>query len=580
MTPLGTVFSFLRPYRRAVGLALIATLIFTALNLLPPQLMEYLVDDVLAGGQWQLVWAVALAITAVPILAALVRFANATILMFVGNRVVADLRLAMYRKIMFLEMQYHTRASTGATVGRLMEDVNRLQRLLTDDTVGVLVDAIVFLFSVGYVFSKSVWLGCTLLCFVGMYAGVYRVFSRKIHRSTLAFRELYDEIAGRLSETVSGVRQVRIYNREDSENELFLDRTARSLDKELASRMGSVSLGVTCSGIAGFGSTIIISLAAYFVIKGEMTLGEVIAVNSYVWLAISPALRLTQIAGSLTETMVSVDRIAEVLHIEQDIVTAPHAPMMARGAGAVEFSDVTFSYSPDVPLYDKLCLRVRPGMTVALVGPTGCGKTTFTSLLMRYWDVCDGQVAVDGVDIRTVNLRSLRKLFGVVLQDPLVFTGTLAANIAYGRPDATREEVIRAARAAEIHEMALALPEQYDTVIGPDGVKLSVGERQRISIARAILTDPLILVMDEATSSLDSLSEALIQKALARVLVGRTSFVVAHRLSTITAADMIVVMDHGRIVETGTHGELLAIENGLYGCLYEEMLGRSVEGGT
>lgn len=574
MTPLGTLFSFLKPYRRSAVLALFATLIFTGLNLLPPQLMEYLVDHVLRGSQWQLVWVLALAIATVPILAATVRLGNAWILMFVGNRVIADLRLAMYRKIMFLEMRYHTRASTGATVGRLMEDVNRVQRLLTDDTVDILVDVLVFVFSMGYVFLKSFYLGCTLLVFVVMYAGVYRIFSRRIHRSTLAFREMYDQIAGRLSETVAGVRQVRIYNREEQENEMFLDRTQRSLDMALASRMGSVSLGVTCNGIAGFGSTVIIALGAYFVIKGRMTLGEIIAVNSYVWLAISPAIRLTQIAGTLTETMVSVDRIAEVLDTEQDIVSAPDAPLMARGAGAVEFRDVTFSYDPAVPLYEGLSLKVRAGTTVALVGPTGCGKTTFTSLLMRYWDVVDGQVLIDDVDIRTVDLRSLRNLFGVVLQDPVVFAGTLAENIAYGRPGATREEIIAAARAAEIHEMALALTDGFDTVIGPDGVKLSVGERQRISIARAILTDPLILVMDEATSSLDSRSEALIQKALARVLAGRTSFVVAHRLSTITAADVIVVMDHGRIVETGTHQELLAIDNGLYGGLYEEMLGR------
>ena len=580
MTPLGTVFSFLKPYRRMAVLALLTTLAFTALNLLPPQLMEYFVDHVLRENRWQLVWALALAITAVPVLAAVVRLGNAWILMFVGNRVVADLRLAMYSKIMFLEMAYHTRSNTGATVGRLMEDVSRLQRMLTDDTVGILVDAIVFLFSVGYVFYKSFWLGCALLGFVAMYVVVYRVFSRRIHRSTLAFRELYDEIAGRLSETVVGVRQVRIYNREDQENEMFLDRTARSLDKALASRMGSVSLGVACSGIAGFGSTIIIALGAYLVITGRMTLGEVIAVNAYVWLAISPALRLTQIAGSLTETMVSVDRIAEVLDTEQDIVSAAGAPPMVRGPGAVEFRDVTFSYDPAVPLYDGLSLEVAPGRTVALVGPTGCGKTTFTSLLMRYWDVLGGQVLIDGVDVRSVDLRSLRKLFGVVLQDPVVFSGTLAENIAYGRPGAAREEIVAAARAAEIYEMAEALPEGLDTVIGPDGVKLSVGERQRISIARAILTDPLILVMDEATSSLDSLSEALIQKALARVLVGRTSFVVAHRLSTITAADVIVVMDRGRIVEKGTHEELLAMPGGLYGRLYEEMLGRGQGGGS
>jgi len=579
MSPVRTVFSFLLPYRRAAGLALAATLVFTALNLLPPQLMEYLVDHVLRENQWQFVWALALAITAVPVLAATVRLGNAWILMFVGHRMVADLRMAMYRRIMHLEMQYHTAGSTGAMVGRLMEDVNRLQRMLTDDTVGILVDAIVFLFSVGYVFYKSFWLGWVLLGFVAMYVVVYRTFSQRIHRTTLAFRELYDLIAGRLSETVAGVRQVRIYNREDQENELFLDRTARSLDKALASRMGSVGLGMTCNGIAGVGSTIIISLGAYFVVKGQMTLGEVIAVNAYVWLAISPAIRLTQIAGSLTETMVSVERIAEVLQTERGIVSSPGAKPMARGAGGVEFRDVTFSYSPDVPLYDGLSLKVAPGMTVALVGPTGCGKTTLTSLLMRYWDVQGGQVLIDGRDVRSVNLRSLRRLFGVVLQEPLVFTGTLAENIAYGRPDASRADIQAAARAAEIHETALALPDGFDTVIGPDGVKLSVGERQRISIARAILTDPLVLVMDEATSSLDSRSEALIQKALARVLAGRTSFVVAHRLSTITAADMIVVMDHGRIIETGTHAELLAIDKGLYGRLYRQMLGHHGEGG-
>ena len=293
-------------------------------------------------------------------------------------------------------------------------------------------------------------------------------------------------------------------------------------------------------------------------------------------MALSPAVNLTQMLGQLSETFVSVDRVAETLGTRPQVRSERNAPPMPRGRGAVEFRDVTFSYLPDQPVYRNLSLKVAPGATVALVGPTGCGKTTFASLLMRDWDVQGGAILIDGVDIRTVRLRSLRRLFGVVLQDPVIFEGTLAENIAYGRPDAPREKIEATARAAEIH------PEDFDngfdTLIGADGVNLSLGERQRVAIARAIFVDPLILIMDEATSSLDSLSEALIQRALDRVLVGRTSFIVAHRLSTITAADLIVVMDAGQIVETGRHEELLETAGGMYRNLYDEMVGQRAGG--
>jgi ATP-binding cassette subfamily B protein len=291
-------------------------------------------------------------------------------------------------------------------------------------------------------------------------------------------------------------------------------------------------------------------------------------------MAIHPAVRLTTIAGQLSATFVSVDRIGEVLAEPVDIQSKPDAPKMPRGNGAIEFRDVTFRYEADTPLYENLSLNVEPGTTVALVGHTGCGKTTLTTLMMRYWDIQGGQILIDGISIRDVELRSLRRLFGVVLQDPIIFDGTLAENIAYGQTGATRAEIQEAARAAEVWELAQSLPDGFDTIVGKHGVKLSVGEKQRVSIARAILRDPTILVMDEATSALDSESEALIQKSLARVLKGRTSFVIAHRLSTITKADMIVVMDAGRIVETGTHEELLATEGSAYRRLHDELLSR------
>ncbi len=578
MKALRTVFAYLKPYRRRMFLAFFATVAFTVLNLVPPLLMRHLIDKVLTLGQWNLLPAVVLAISLAPILAGGVRFGNVWIIMYVGRRVIADLRNAMYRKLLRLDMGFHTRSSSGAMVARLMDDVNRLQRMLTADTVRTVVDAIVFVFSLGFVFWVSPPLGGVLLGFVALYVLVYRIFSKRIHRATRSFRNMYDRIAGRLSETIAGVRQVRIYNREEMETELFLQRTARSLDQEFAGQMSSVGLGIACQGIAGIGSTAVVALCAIFVLREAVSMGDLTAVNFYIWMAISPAVRLTTIIGQMSETMVSVDRIAEVLDTSPAIRSPEDPPERPRGRGQVEFRHVTFRYESETPLFEDLSLTVPAGTTVALVGPTGCGKTTLVSLLMRHWDVTGGAVLIDGVDVRTIELGHLRRLFGVVQQDPVIFSGTLAENIAYGRPNATAEQIEQVARIAEVYPMARLLPEGFDTVLGTEGVKLSVGERQRISIARAVLLDPAILIMDEATSSLDSQSEALIQQAMGRVLKGRTNFLIAHRLSTITGADLIVVMEQGRIVQTGRHEELLAAEGGLYRALYEEMLGRETGG--
>ena len=456
-----------------------------------------------------------------------------------------------------------------------MDDANMMQRLLTGDTIRLIVDLVVFIFSLTVMFTLSPMIGGILCGLLFFYFLAYRFFSRRIRGSTQAYRISYDRIAGRLQETIEGVRQVRIYNREDWENTLFLGRTEESLTKEIETRMSSISLSTVCTAIAGLGSALIAGIAAYYVLIGRLTYGDFLAINSYVWISINPVTRLTNMAGQLSETFVSVERIAEILNEVPDIRSQPELPPMPEVRGSVEFQDVHFRYEPNVPLYQGLSLKIRPGMTVALVGPTGCGKTSLTSLLMRYWDIQRGRILIDGIDIRSVELASLRSLFGVVLQSPIIFDGTLAENIGYSSPNAPEEEIIKAAKAAEIHDMAMALSEGYQTLIGTEGVKLSVGEKQRVSIARAILKNPTILIMDEATSALDSDSEALIQKALGKVLRGRTSFVVAHRLSTVTSADLIVVMERGRIIERGTHDELMEMDSGLYRKLYRELQGES-----
>jgi subfamily B ATP-binding cassette protein MsbA len=566
------ILPFVRPYRGRLAIVLVGTALFAALLSCPPLVMSYYVDHVLKPKRWELLELVVAAIVLVPVCASVIRFFAMQLAVLVGRRFLADMRLALYEHVMALSMRYHSGAASGAVVGRIMADVNMLRRLITAHSVRVVIDAIMFCFALGVSFYLS-WIQASVLCgILVLYLLVYWRYATRIRRATRLYRNVYDEIGGRLQETAAGVRQVRIFNREEWENEQFLGRTIQSLEKALEGRISSVSLKTACAMVAGYGSTVIIGLNAYFVLTGRMTFGELLAFDQYVWFAIHPAIRLTILAGQLAETLVSADRVEEVMREPIDIRSAPGAPRIARGPGSVEYRDVHFGYEKGVPLFEGLSLEVPAGATVALVGHTGCGKTTLTSLLPRYWDVQGGAVLVDGIDVRTVELRSLRRLFGIVLQDSMIFDGTLAENIAYGLPGATRSQIEEAARAAEILERASTLPQGLDSLVGTKGVKLSVGEKQRVSIARAILRDPEILVMDEATSALDSESEALIQKSLARVLEGRTSFVIAHRLSTIVNADMIVAMSAGRIVETGTHDELVARPAGMYRALYEELL--------
>ena len=569
--PFRRLAAFVRPHMRRLIFGIIGMGLFTALSMLPPLFLRYLVDEVISPEEWGLLPTIIVLIVATPALAWTLRWFNRRTITVAGFRLIADMRMAIYRKVLSLSMRYHNDTSSGVIVNRLMDDVNLFREMVTGETVGIFTDLIVFVAAIIIIAALSPLLALMVFGILVLYVVTYRTFARRIEGAWRSYRTIYDRIAERLQETVAGVRQVRLYNREPVENRTFLNRTDESLRFSITSNMAAIGLNTATNAIAGYGSTAVAAVGAYLVLTGGLQYGDVLAINTYIFMALSPAIRFTGMAGQISETRVSMRRIVEILDQENDVTSPPGAPRMPKLDGKVEFSDVHFRYMPDVPLYQGLSITVEPGTTVALVGHTGCGKTTFTQLLMRQWDIQGGHLMIDGYDVRSVELRSLRDLFGVVLQSPVVFDGTIAENIAYGAPSASRDQIVEAAQTAEIYDAAMRLGDGLDTVIGTQGVKLSVGEKQRLSIARAIITDPVILVMDEATSSLDSESEALIQRALTTVLRGRTSFVVAHRLSTIVGADLIVVMDSGAIVEKGRHQDLMAIENGHYRHLYEEL---------
>jgi len=579
------IMQFIRPIRGRLIFAMFLTTAYTLFSLLPPLLMRYLLDHVITPQRWMLVPLMVATITLVPIWSALLAAVNRVFIASLGQRLVANLRTSLYRHVLGLSMGFHGRMGSGPVVNRLMGDISIVQQMVTGETLGIVASTVQLAFATGIVFTFNWILGIPMLLMLVLYTANYRKYALRIRGANLDYREIMDTVAGQLQERLAGVRLVKTYCRERDETSTFLATTDRALQHAMHSTMLSVTLGSVARIISGYGSVIIWSGCAWFVLDPEMsmsllgrhmTYGDMQAVNTYVNTAIGPAVGLTMVADSLVRSMASLDRIIEILQQQPDLQESPDAgDLPDHPDGELRMERVFFSYEPDKPLFQGLNLHIPAGKMTALVGHTGCGKTTVTSLLMRLWDVQGGKITIDGVDLRDIKIRSLRKHVGVVPQEPVVFEATVFDNIAYAMPNATLEEVEEAARAAQIHDHIVTLPDGYRTWLGKDGSKLSVGQKQRVAIARAIVGKPAVLILDEATSSLDSESEAALQEALRVVLHGRTSVVVAHRLSTIVEADQIVSMDDGKIIEVGTHDELMYLENGYYRKLYEELKGRS-----
>ncbi len=554
----------------------LVTMVAATFTLIPPLAMRFFLDHVLINKEWRLIIVTVAIIGIVPMVNATFTVVNRFLIASLGQRLVVDLRIGLYRHVLNLSMRFHGETGAGPLMSKLMTDVGQVQALITGEALSIFSNVAMLLFGLGLAFWLRWELALVIIVILVLYSFNYYLFARRIRSANLELREIMDQVTGRLQERLAGVRLVKTYCRERDETEAFLASTDRALQFGLRGQMLSVSLNATARFIGG---TVVYCWAAWFVLHGTITYGTMYAMDTYFWYAVTPAVNLTMVAGAITQAFVSLDRILDVMRNVPEVVEQPGAADLPDDVrGDLRLESVHFAYGPDKPLFDGLDLHLPAGKMTALVGHTGCGKTTVTSLLLRLWDVQDGRVTLDGHDVRDLTLRSLRRHTGVVPQEPVVFEGTVFENIAYADPDATLEQAEEAARAAQIHDFILTLPDGYQTWLGKEGSKLSVGQKQRIAIARAILRKPAVLILDEATSSLDSESEAALQAAMRTVLRDRTSVVVAHRLSTIVEADQIVAMDAGRVIEIGTHDELMEIEGGFYRHLYEELKGKQHAG--
>lgn len=569
MSNLSRLLSYLRPYRiRVIGAVLLMVLV--TLSALPmPKVTQYVLDVVLPRRLWSALPVVFWIVVGVYAARGLASFSLNWLIGWLGQRVVFDLRYQSYRHINRLSLSYYDKRQTGKIMARIIDDINVIQYMITGGFVTLITDILTLLVVIPVIFLMNWKLGAIAVGVVPVYVASYKLFLKRIRKLSVELREMWDALIGALQEKIAGITVVKAFVREDYETERFMKTVADNFRAGMQQAKLNRTLGVVASIIRAVGTGLIYWYGSILVLGRTLHPGELMAFVGYIGYLYDPSLRLVDFNIQAQWAGASMDRVFEVLDTRPEIADVKDAVAMYEMKGAVDFRDVQFGYEPDNQVLHDINLTVMPGEAIAIVGPSGAGKTTLVNLIGRFYDVSEGGVFIDGEDVRRIRLETVRHQIGYVTQESLLFSVTIGENIAYGFHDASRAQIERAARDADLHDFIMGLPEGYDTKIGEDGIKLSVGQKQRLAIARAVLTDPRILILDDATSALDSKTEAHVQEALERVMKGRTSFMIAHRLSTIMNADRIVVMDQGRIVDIGTHAELVA-RPGVYKNLYDE----------
>jgi ABC-type multidrug transport system fused ATPase/permease subunit len=551
-----------------LGLGLALMLVSRLAGLVLPASSKYVVDEVIGKGHRELLpWLAAAALGATLIQAA-TAFSLSQILGVAAHRTITDIRKNVERHVLRLPIAYFDSTKSGVLISRIMSDAEGIRNIVGTGLVQLVGSTVTAFFALFVLFYLNWKLTLITLVTLALFGGGMSYAFKRVRPLFRQRNEINARVTGRLAESLGGIRVVKAYTTERHEDRVFA-RGVHDLFRNVAKTVTAIS--ATGSGaIALFGvvATVMMVIGGNAILDGRMTLGEFVMYVFFSGLLARPAMNIAQIGTQVTEAFAGLDRIRELLSMPTELEEDATREPAGRLDGRIEFENVTFEYVEGVKVLDDVSFVAPPQTTTALVGPSGSGKSTLISLVMTFIRPKSGRILIDGRDLQTLRMHDYRSHLGIVLQENFLFDGSIADNIRYGRPEARMEEVEAVARIAHVEEFVLPLEKKYDTIVGERGIKLSGGQRQRIAIARAILADPAILILDEATSSLDSESEAKIQDGLRALLAGRTTFVIAHRLSTIRNADQILVLDRGRIVERGTHRELLA-NAGLYRQLHD-----------
>jgi len=603
------VWGYSKPYRMKV-LGLLATIFaITGLSLIPPLLLRDLIDNAIRNGDTNRLNWLALGMIGIPLLSAALGLGQRHLSATIGEGLIADLRNALFDHMQRMSLRFFTHTKTGELMSRLNNDVIGAQNALTGTFINIVTNLVTVVATLTMMFSLEWRLTLLSIVIVPLFVAPTRRVGRKLRKIRRQSLELNAKMNALMQETlnIDGTLLVKLFGRQSDERERFQQRSKAVADIGVRSAMVGRWFFVGLGLISAVGTAVVFWMGGHMVLRGVFTVGTIVAFGAYLTLLYGPLSSISNAHVEFATSMVSFERVFEVLDLPVEILDKTNAIMLPDVTGAVTFHNVTFSYTEgedggsglsglrvnrhareDVSTdsvkakipsrqmaLEALNFEIKPGEIAALVGPSGAGKTSITYLLPRLYDPTGGEICLDGHDLRDVSQVSLAKAIGMVTQETYLFNDTLRANLLYAAPEATQAEVEAACRAANIHHFIASLPDGYDTVVGARGYRLSGGEKQRIAIARVILKDPRILVLDEATSSLDSQSEAFIQEALERIMKGRTSLVIAHRLSTILGADLILVLDQGRIVEQAHRSEThsahrqLMEQEGLYASLYQ-----------